>query len=173
MYMSKVVKKITFTVNRSNNGYFELPNPIQNIKWLHVSSIFFKHGPKKKIKKSKKKKRDDSDDDSDFPYENGNPDLINSNYISFLINDFESGTLYDIEGEEKEKYTMRICNVIDEDTGEGDWGDDDIFWDKVHHWDSKASELKTIKNINIKTSSDKDPNPVNINFEIELCLGIL
>ena len=171
MYKMTKVERHTFTVTRANNGKITLKTPICNIKWLKVSNIFFKHGPKKKSRKVKKKKNDYSDSDSD-EFENGNPDLVNSTYISIKINDFIRGTLYDVDGQPKEQYTFRVATDMD-GIGEGDWCSNTTQLNEIHDWDAPDDKLQKIEELNINVSTDKDSSPVHLNFEIELEFGII
>ena len=167
-----LVERHTFTVTRANNGKITLPKPISNIKWIKVSNVIFKHGPKKRVRKNKKKKCDDSDDDSDFPFENGNSDLVNSAYITMKINNFIRGTTHDVDGEVINEYTIRIVNDIDDRSGEGDWDGGPTLWNEIHDWDSPDNKLQSIEKIDIDVATDSNPSPVYINFEIEIEFGI-
>ena len=162
------VERHTFMITRANNGKITLERPINNIKWLRVANVFFKHGPKKKTRK--KKKRNDSDSD-DEPYEHGNPDLIDSTYVMVKVNDFIRGRLYDVDGSVVREYTARIFTDID-DNGEGEWTGDSASWTGTHDWDAVGNNLKKIEELNIDVSTSEDPSPSHINLEIELEFGI-
>ena len=167
-----LVERHTFMVTRANNGRINLTKPISNIKWVKVSNVIFKHGPKKKMRKNKKKKHDNSDDDSDVPFENGNPDLIDATYISIKVNDFIRGTTYDVDGRAVNQYTVRIFNSIDDRSGEGDWDGGPTIWNEIHDWDASGDSVKKIDEIIIDVTTDINPSPVHINFEIEIEFGI-
>ena len=166
------IERYTFTVNRTNNGKFTLKTPINNIKWLKITNVYFKHGPKKHKRKTKRKKNDSDDSDDDYPYENGNTDLIYCTYIGILVNDFIRGKIYDEDGNESQNYTTRIFNPIDEDTGEGDWDGGPSISNEIRDWEAIDNSTKNLEEINISTFTNDNPYPVNVNYEIELEFGI-
>ena len=167
------IERYSFHVTRANCGKIKLPRPINNIRWVKVSNVIFRHGPKKKIKKSRKKKYDSDDDDDDIPFEHGNPDLNDSTMILIKINDFIRATRLDVDGERVGDYTVVIFNDIDESTGEGDWSNGcTTRSDEYHDWDAFNSKLRSIDHVDIHVSTDLNPNATHINLEIEVEFGI-
>ena len=166
------IERYSFHVTRANGGKIKLPRVISNIKWVKISSVIFRHGPKKKIKKSKKKKYD-SDDDDDVPFEHGNPDLVDSTMILIKINDFVRTTRLDIDGESTGDYTVVIFNDIDDYTGEGEWSDGSAKRsDEYHDWDAFDGKLREIEHVDIHVSTDLNPNATHVNLEVEVEFGI-
>ena len=164
------VKRFVFSVNRINNGKFTLATPLTNIAWVNVASVLFKHGVRKKNKKSKKKRRDDDSDDSDTPYEHGNPDLIDASYVSIKVNNFIRGLVYDEDGECSNPYTIRIFPDLDE-IGENECSRGYTSVNQIYDWTADKGSI-TIEEINIETTTDSNPSPRQINYEIELEFGI-
>ncbi len=163
--MSEQIKRIILNVDRTNNGKITLEKPIHNIKKMRINDIVFNHGPKKKTRKKNRRKRDDDSDDSEGKYENGNPDLMDSTWIMLTIPDFIRGIYHDED--QLVRYTKRIGNDIDwdEDSGEG-------FWDrKVDDYDWYANhdnQFQKLENIEIQVSTNHDPSPTHMNFNMEL-----
>lgn len=165
------VERYSFNVTRVNGGKIKLPQPISNIKWVKVSNIIFRHGPKKKIKKSRKKQYDSDDDDS--PFENGNPDLIDSTMIFIKVNDFIRAKRLDVDGRSAGDYTVVVFTDLDEVTGEGDWNSGVATRsDEYHDWDVYNGELQTIDQVDIQVGTDLNPHATHINLEIEIEFGI-
>ena len=164
--MSEKKERIIVNVNRTNNGKITLKSPFNNIKKLRINDIVFNHGPKKKTRKKNRRKRDDDSDESNEKYENGNCDLMDSTWIIITIPNFIRGIYYDMNNQLIE-YTKRIGNDIEwEDSGEG-------FWDRGvmddYDWYAKDdNHLQKIENIEIQVSTNHNPSPVLINFNIEL-----
>ena len=165
-------KKVCVSVNISteNNGVIKIDN-ITGITKLRVSSIIFKHGPRKKTKaksKGKKKKKDDySDSESEeCRYENGNEDLMESLYMDLLINDLIRGKTYYYDGEltESGMYTTRIPLDLEYD------GTGDYFKEIGYDWElSPDSKPINIDKLDIKVSTDKllDPKVYDMLVELE------
>ena len=81
---------------------------------MRVSSIIFKHGPRKKSKpkdKKKRRKHDDSEsDEEESRFENGNVDLMEGVHMDLYVNNFKRGVTYYYDGTlvEEGEYTARI-----------------------------------------------------------------
>lgn len=167
------VERYSFNVTRVNGGKILLPSPIAHIKWVKISNVIFKHGPKKKLKKSRKKKNDSDDEEDEYPFENGNPDLVDSTFILIKINDFIRAKRVDVDGELTGEYTAIIFNDLDEISGEGSWSNGvTAKSDEYHDWDNFGTHLRKIEQVDIQVSTDLNPQATHINLEIEVEFGI-
>lgn len=166
--MSTHTQCVSVNISRENNGVVKI-KPISNITKLRVSSIMFKHGPRKKTKRKekdkKKKKNDDSDSEDESKYENGNDDLMDAVYMDLLVNDFQRGITYYYDGElvEEGDYTVRIPLDLEYD-GTGDYYKSDGY-----DWEiSPKEQPRNIDEIRIRVSTDVSVNPTCYDMLVEL-----
>jgi hypothetical protein len=165
---------VSVNISRENNGLIKI-QPIPNITKVRVSSIMFKHGPKKRTKakdKKKKKKHEESDsEDEESRYENGNDDLMEGVYMDLFINDFRRGFTYYYDGTivEESEYTVRIPLDLEHD-GTGDYYKSDGY-----DWElSPKEQPRTIDEINIRVSTDTlvDPKCYDMLVELEFVCAV-
>ena len=167
--MSTETKCVSVNISRENGGVVKI-EPISNITKMRVSSIIFKHGPRKKSKpkdKKKRRKHDDSEsDEEESRFENGNVDLMEGVHMDLYVNNFKRGVTYYYDGTlvEEGEYTARIPLDLEYD-GTGDYYKSDGF-----DWEQSPKEPPhTIDEVTIRVSTDKlcDPKCYDMLVELE------